>query len=675
MASAGKLAESEFKKVWGEEEHFKFQRRLTDPTLGEVSLFKNPQTNQMVVIKERVTTSKADAEKNIQDLKARLALGGPNNLRMLDYSSSVSSELCSTNYVTRGVFEFIPLNLQTDIENRRRANADFSAEDLLAVTSQTLSGLGALHSKGVHHGDVRPQTVGIDRAQAKIKLIDRLADSTPLEKIQQNNIVAKKALYISPQLYHKLMKDKKAPCDPQKNDLFALGLTVLAAGVQEPTADLYSPAKGFDSEKLAAQLAKFSDKYASSLPLLNIVHNLLAESEDKRSASWARLNAPAAQSPVVAAPKPDEAQALANNSSQVKTTYSPLAQSSLGPTTTTTSYISSGTPTFTQGQTYTTTYTQAQPITTNYSQPTANTTYTQAQPITTYIQAQPTTTTYTQPTTTTYTQPTTYTSSTPGTIPVRTEYVTSNGPVRTEYISANIPTTTQYLTAPIKHEYISAPPIRAEFIGGGGNVTHQEYVTTTTSHYVPSGVSYPTSYVSYPGVTYTQEPYTVVGEASTVLPKSFNSSYTTPVSQPSTVTYVSTPYSPIHTEERHKSMSFLNASEFGKPFKSSYTNTTTLPATTTTYAQPIKTTTYVVGQPLEGEYRKGSPIPPDSTTAEPEIRKSAAVFDGNALTQTDTVPAVEEEVRSEPVTHSEPAEEAQAQDVNTLLDSQPAEQA
>lgn len=671
MASVAKLAESEFKKVWGEEEHFKFQRRLTDPTLGEVSLFKNPQTNQMVVVKERVTTSKVDAEKNIQDLKARLALGGPNNLRMLDYSSSISSELCSTNYVTRGVFEFIPLNLQTDIENRRRANADFSAEDLLAVTSQTLSGLGALHSKGVCHGDVRPQTVGIDRAQAKIKLIDRLADSTPLEKIQQNNIVAKKALYISPQLYHKLMKDKKAACDPQKNDLFALGLTVLAAGVQEPTADLYSPAKGFDSEKLAAQLAKFSDKYSSSLPLLNIVHNLLAESEEKRVASWARLNAPAAQNPVAAAPKPDEAQALANNSSQVKTTYSPVAQSSLGPITTTTSYISTGAPTFTQGQAYTTTYTQAQPVTTTYTQPTANTTYTQAQPITTYIQA--------QPTTTTYTQPTTYTSSTPGTVPVRTEYVSSNGPVRTEYISANIPTTTQYITAPIKHEYISAPPIRAEFIGGGGNVTHQEYVTTTTSHYVPSGVSYPTSYVSYPGVTYTQEPYTVIGETSTVLPKSFNSSYTTPVSQPTTVTYVSSPYSPIHTEERHKSMSFLNASEFGKPFKSSYTttNTTTLPTTTTptaTYAQPIKTT-YVVGQPLEAEYRKGSPTPPDSTTAEPEIRKSAAVFDGNALTQTDAAPPAEEEVKSEPVTHSEPAEETQPEDVNTLLESQPAEQA
>lgn len=657
MASAGKLSDSEFKKVWGEEEQFKFQRRLTDATLGEVSLFKNPQTGQMVVVKERVTTSKAEGEKNIQELKARLALGGPNNLRMLDYSSSISSELCSTNYVARGIFEFIPLNLQTDIENRRRANADFSAEDLLAVTSQTLSGLAALHSRGASHGDVRPQTIGIDRAQAKIKLIDRLADSTPLEKLQQNNIVAKKALYMSPQLYHKLMKDKKAACDPQKNDLFALGLTVLAAGSQAPTAELYA-SQGFDSGKLAAQLAKFSDKYASSLPLLNVVHNLLAESEEKRSASWARVNAPTA--PVAPAgqapPKPEESPSPVYNTSALKTTYSPLAQSSLGPTTTTTSYVSAPTTTYTQGQTYTQAYNPTV-TTTSYAQSPGVTT-------TSYIQAQPTG--YAQPVTS-YAQPvTTYTSS----APVRTEYVSSNGPVRTEYISANIPTTTQYITAPVKHEFISAPPIRAEFAHGGGSHTHQEYVTTTTSHYVPS-------YVSYPGVSYVQEPYTIVGEASTVLPKSFNSSYTTPISQPSTVTYVSSPFSPVHTEERHKSMSFLNASEFGKPFKSSYTTAAPAP-TTTVYAQPVKTT-FVSALPPEAEYRKGSAVPPQPTSAEPEIRKSAAVFDGTALTQTENLTQAEAEVKAEAKVEApakpEPAEEGQSEDVNTLLDSQPAQQA
>ena len=66
------------------------------------------------------------------------------------------------------------------------------------------------------------------------QLLDRFSDPSPLEKVQINNLVGNKDLYLSPQLYKKLKAKKKDEVyDDYANDFHALGLTMLVLGTQD----------------------------------------------------------------------------------------------------------------------------------------------------------------------------------------------------------------------------------------------------------------------------------------------------------------------------------------------------------------------------------------------------------------------------------------------------------
>lgn len=114
--------------------------------------------------------------------------------------------------------------------------------------------------------------------------MDRLADPTPLEKIQGSNIINKKELYISPELYKKLQgKDKTLAYSAPKNDLYALGLTILNLGTQESHQDIYKQNGEFDQNRLEEHLNSFDTKYGEENPfLVTVLRTILRENESER---------------------------------------------------------------------------------------------------------------------------------------------------------------------------------------------------------------------------------------------------------------------------------------------------------------------------------------------------------------------------------------------------------
>ncbi len=71
-------------------------------------------------------------------------------------------------------------------------------------------------------------------------LLDRFKDMTDIEKAQTNNLINKKPIFMGPELYRKLQgKQKAQKYNPQKNDSFALGMSLLESGTQDKVQDCY----------------------------------------------------------------------------------------------------------------------------------------------------------------------------------------------------------------------------------------------------------------------------------------------------------------------------------------------------------------------------------------------------------------------------------------------------
>ena len=55
------LAESEYKQSWPQEKNYKFVRNSNDPRFGEVSILKNHSTKEVLLVKEKLASSKKEA--------------------------------------------------------------------------------------------------------------------------------------------------------------------------------------------------------------------------------------------------------------------------------------------------------------------------------------------------------------------------------------------------------------------------------------------------------------------------------------------------------------------------------------------------------------------------------------------------------------------------------------
>ena len=279
------LPDAEYDHKWELEPQYTLLRKSQDPRFGEILIYKKKNTNELIFAKEKLTSNKQSAANDIRELKSRVALNRPNLQKMLGYSTAVKKELCSTNYLTQGFYEFPKSDLAKEISTRGQSNQGFPEAELSSIASQSLNGLSSLHQERLTHGDIRPQYLGYNREAHEAQILDRLADPTPLEKTQASHIIAKKPLYLCPELYKKLQgKDKLIKYDPAKNDLYALGLSVLEAGNGQSIQDIYNSNGTINQANLDKHLGNFKSQYHGAY-LNNFVQANLAANESARPTS------------------------------------------------------------------------------------------------------------------------------------------------------------------------------------------------------------------------------------------------------------------------------------------------------------------------------------------------------------------------------------------------------
>lgn len=101
---------------------------------------------------------------------------------MLGYSTNIEKALCSTTYISKAFYEYPQFDMKRESADHKKNLTEFTSGELSNCKNQILNSLNSLHSKGLSHGDVRPEYIGHNKQSNVYALLDRFRDPAPVEK-------------------------------------------------------------------------------------------------------------------------------------------------------------------------------------------------------------------------------------------------------------------------------------------------------------------------------------------------------------------------------------------------------------------------------------------------------------------------------------------------------------
>jgi serine/threonine protein kinase len=373
--------EEEYNKKWEKLGDYAEVKKLNDPRFGDITVLKHKISGEIIFSQENnPINQKKLASDQLHQLKGKMKSVHPSLLHLLGYSMETRKGLCATNYVATSYYPYPKTDLFKEQNSRLKENKVFSTNQLNDISTQTLKGVENLHRRGQVHGDIRPQNIGFNADKNECILLDYLKDPSSVEKKQINNITSDdRELFMSPQLYAKIDgSNKDQTYSEKKNDLFALGMTLLKLGNNKSVQNCYKPKGEFSQDALKAHLNEFKSKNVSNQNLNNLVENLVENDEQKRLSSTELLN------------NFVNKKIIANVNQTPSTNYVFNQQPKVTYVQSTPNYVNYN---YVQ-EPIKTTYVQAEPTYTYVQEP-IKTTYVQAEPTYTYVQ-EPIKTTYVQ---------------------------------------------------------------------------------------------------------------------------------------------------------------------------------------------------------------------------------------------------------------------------------------
>ena len=275
--------------VWEAEKNLKFMNRRNDIRFGDIFIYKDERTQRKVIKIEKKSSDKNKLAQDVLHAKERMKLQSNFLHQMLGWSVNTEKGLCSTTHFVNMFFDYPTSDLRNEVSMKKKKNMLMGDGSLSNVVSNSLQGLEYIHTRGLAHGDIRPMLIGCERQNHSKEvghsmLLDRLADQSSIEKTQTNKMLNKKQLYMSPQLYKLInTKGKNKPYfNRQKNDLFALGMSILSAGNGKSMNNCYVKGGDFNVNKLNEHKDEFNMKYQNNPNLCQVVSDLVQIEESMR---------------------------------------------------------------------------------------------------------------------------------------------------------------------------------------------------------------------------------------------------------------------------------------------------------------------------------------------------------------------------------------------------------
>ncbi|CAD8107399.1 unnamed protein product [Paramecium primaurelia] len=192
---------------------------------------------------------------------------------IIDYYGSIekqSSEMCSTSTIILSYFEYIPQNLEKEINHRKQHQERFSEKEIWYFLWSITQALYELKQKGYNHQDIRPSTIYLkSNGQIKICPIGIIIDQ---ENSINKFIIHKSETYLSPNLKKQLVQNQQPNIQWNLIDSYALGNTLLDLMV-------LNDIKQIDEQKILELQNQCYNNY--SIQLIRIMELLMAESENQ----------------------------------------------------------------------------------------------------------------------------------------------------------------------------------------------------------------------------------------------------------------------------------------------------------------------------------------------------------------------------------------------------------
>jgi len=258
-------------------------REFRHEYLGDLCEMEKLSTMEKLFMKN-IQINKRIHDIDIQYLKKRCLIGHPNLLKILGFSFAQDQDQNISKTKISIYFEPFVRSLAEDIRARKAKKTKYTEVELLLYLKSLVDVLAYLQEYGFPHGNISPDTIffGEDN-QIKI------ADSTLLSSAQlpgllklDVNLMGK---YIAPENLT-TNKDEQPIKNHYKNDVFALGMTFLEAGLLEDVSKCYISETTFDYEKLLGLFSNLYGIYTGSFP--NILKFMLAGVESERP-DWIQL--------------------------------------------------------------------------------------------------------------------------------------------------------------------------------------------------------------------------------------------------------------------------------------------------------------------------------------------------------------------------------------------------
>ncbi|KRX03493.1 Protein kinase-like domain [Pseudocohnilembus persalinus] len=201
--------------------------------------------NQIPQLKPKISSSSEKGEEEFQkeyDMSKARYLGGGAFGKVYAIESQLDKQEWAIFTWHKHPFYYVVIvmekgeqNLQSEINQRKLKNNEFTDNELDKIFKQCLDGLNFMaKSKEIYHRDIKPENILINPKTLEIKLTDfGLSKVYHDEKIKQsmagNHTILGSPVYLSPLLWNAYIKQNqfKVSHNLEKSDVFSLGLTFL----------------------------------------------------------------------------------------------------------------------------------------------------------------------------------------------------------------------------------------------------------------------------------------------------------------------------------------------------------------------------------------------------------------------------------------------------------------
>ena len=262
--------------------NYQFLRRIKDPRYGDISILQDKFTKELVALREIISKSTKDFDKDMSSLRARYKISHPNIVKVLGYTSKSEDHLCASVHKILMIVEYLDNDLEKEISLKKNQNNYYKEEQLWYLAENIIKALSLLQKNSISHEDLKPSSIFISKMGVYKIAQHNIATSSIPAYHQRLSGVADSRTYLSPELLENLQRYELRPKhNPWKSDVFSFGMTLLHAASLTSCDRLYDwNNQTIDFEELGEKLASLRPRYSENFQ--DFVQTMLEVADELR---------------------------------------------------------------------------------------------------------------------------------------------------------------------------------------------------------------------------------------------------------------------------------------------------------------------------------------------------------------------------------------------------------